>query len=371
MINNHKINSILGGKQIMKKRISNSKDTANKLRGFEIICAAITFILISGVFTACNNSSKSEILPQSEYTADNSKQTGVSESTTPYEDDAKTREVQNETQSDILGANERNDEEEIKFQIFSVKLNNIIDYQILKFDKNMPPERMFENGFKTAPVDKDFSVTLKDDVVINSIIVNDDLVEVDFNSAFENHGYGHGIESIMLEAVVNTLGNYYGVKEVKLTVAGKSYDSGHGNIYTDDIFPVEGFSSIEDVIIYDYPPSVKIPSMKTIDSSIEETAFLPSTDAPNPSGWEETCYVYPFEDNGQEKAKKNKQNYIALLIEEGFISDDNGFYVKDNVGVTCGLVFTSAPGGELTVFIFENFDKYKINDEFSQRSFGE
>ncbi|MFZ1393331.1 MAG: hypothetical protein WAS22_01095, partial [Trichococcus flocculiformis] len=38
---------------------------------------------------------------------------------------------------------------------------------------------------------------------------------------------GTSAESLILQGVVNTIGEYYGVQEVYLTVAGNSYESGH------------------------------------------------------------------------------------------------------------------------------------------------
>lgn len=155
----------------------------------------------------------------------------------------------------------------------------------------------------------------------------------------------------------------------------ESLSKDKSDIDSTDILDSVSYHSVADkeTIFYDYPETIKIPSMKTINSSLEETAILPSSEAPFPEGgeWHETCYIYPFDDDNRDMAEHNMETYIDLLINSGFSSDEKNFYVKENIGVACGLVYTNTPGGELTVFIFENFDNYKSNDDFLQRNFGE
>jgi spore germination protein GerM len=66
-------------------------------------------------------------------------------------------------------------------------------------------------------------------VTINSLALSDDgRVHVDFSQEFVSEmNAGSSAESLILQGVVNTIGEYYGVQEVYLTVAGKPYESGH------------------------------------------------------------------------------------------------------------------------------------------------
>lgn len=66
-------------------------------------------------------------------------------------------------------------------------------------------------------------------VTINSLSLSDDgRVYVDFSQEFVSEmNAGTSAESLILQGVVNTIGEYYGVQEVYLTVAGKPYESGH------------------------------------------------------------------------------------------------------------------------------------------------
>ena len=65
---------------------------------------------------------------------------------------------------------------------------------------------------------------------INSLYLNDEerRVHVDFSKEFVSEmNAGSYFESMILQSITNTLGNYYGVEEVIITVEDKPYESGH------------------------------------------------------------------------------------------------------------------------------------------------
>jgi len=64
---------------------------------------------------------------------------------------------------------------------------------------------------------------------INTLYLSEDnIVHVDFSKEFVYEmNAGAGYESLILKAVANTLGNYYGADEVLLTLEQKPYESGH------------------------------------------------------------------------------------------------------------------------------------------------
>ncbi len=66
-------------------------------------------------------------------------------------------------------------------------------------------------------------------VTINSLYLNDDgMVYIDFSSNFvKEMNAGSGFESAILESIVNTIGKYYGVNKVYITIDNKPYSSGH------------------------------------------------------------------------------------------------------------------------------------------------
>lgn len=64
---------------------------------------------------------------------------------------------------------------------------------------------------------------------INSLYLGENnIVHVDFSKELVNDmNAGAGYESLILQSITNTLGNYYGVEEVLITMEGKPYESGH------------------------------------------------------------------------------------------------------------------------------------------------
>lgn len=65
---------------------------------------------------------------------------------------------------------------------------------------------------------------------INSLYLNDEekRVHVDFSKELVSEmNAGSYFEAMILQSITNTLGNYYGVEEVLITIEGKPYESGH------------------------------------------------------------------------------------------------------------------------------------------------
>lgn len=68
----------------------------------------------------------------------------------------------------------------------------------------------------------------------------DGRVYVDFSrDLVEEMNAGSGTEMLILQAIVNTIGEYYGVEEVVLTVEGNPYESGHILMEEDQAFEVD------------------------------------------------------------------------------------------------------------------------------------
>lgn len=70
---------------------------------------------------------------------------------------------------------------------------------------------------------------LTEGTTINSLYLNDDgMLYVDFNEKLvEEMNAGSGYEQVILSSIVNTLGQYYGVEKVYLTINNQPYKSGH------------------------------------------------------------------------------------------------------------------------------------------------
>ena len=85
-----------------------------------------------------------------------------------------------------------------------------------------------QNLFKNFPGNNKGQLIGKN-VAINSLYLNDDgMVYIDFSSNFvKEMNAGSGFESAILESITNTIGKYYGVDKVYITIDNKPYSSGH------------------------------------------------------------------------------------------------------------------------------------------------
>ena len=87
----------------------------------------------------------------------------------------------------------------------------------------------------------EYGKLISDNTSINSLYLNDDgRVYVDFSKELtEDMNAGSSSESLILQGIVNTIGNYYGVQEVVLTVENQPYESGHYSMKENESFRVD------------------------------------------------------------------------------------------------------------------------------------
>ncbi len=98
----------------------------------------------------------------------------------------------------------------------------------LSFKTNDVTRQIFETAYKEVPnnnVGKVFSANTK----INSLYLNKDgMVYIDLNESFlKEMNAGSGYESMILQCIANTFGQYYNAQKVILTIDGELYESGH------------------------------------------------------------------------------------------------------------------------------------------------
>ena len=88
---------------------------------------------------------------------------------------------------------------------------------------------------------------LSSNTKINSLYLNkDNVVYVDFTKELISEmNAGSGYETLILQCITNTLGDYYGVKEVYITVEGKPYESGHYSMKIGEAFQVDMENVVE------------------------------------------------------------------------------------------------------------------------------
>ncbi|CDF59403.1 GerMN domain-containing protein [Thermobrachium celere] len=115
-----------------------------------------------------------------------------------------------------------------KEEKISLKTNENIDKIIESYLKNPPKEEL----------NKVFSKNTK----INKLYLNNsqNKVYIDVSKEFvQEMNAGSSLESMILQSLVNTLGNYYNVDKVYISVEGKPYESGHIAITENEVFYVD------------------------------------------------------------------------------------------------------------------------------------
>jgi hypothetical protein len=99
----------------------------------------------------------------------------------------------------------------------------------------------FENLFKTAVGDT-LTPLMSQNTKINKLYINlqEFRVYIDFSKEFVNEmNAGTTLEAMILQSVTNTLGNYYNVDKVHITIDGSPYSSGHVQTSEKDNFYVD------------------------------------------------------------------------------------------------------------------------------------
>jgi len=98
----------------------------------------------------------------------------------------------------------------------------------ISFKTNDVTRTKLEEAIKDITKDK-YDPVLSPNVKINSLYLNkDNIVYVDFTKELVSEmNAGSGYEASILQCITNTLGNYYGVNKVYITLDGKPYESGH------------------------------------------------------------------------------------------------------------------------------------------------
>ncbi len=116
----------------------------------------------------------------------------------------------------------------------------------LTFNTNDITKQLFEKEFKSQDQGNS-SKLIGPNVKIKSLYLNkDNMVYIDFTQELLSEmNAGAGYESMILQSIVNTVGAYYGVEKVYLTVEGNPYSSGHIAMKKGEAFKVNFNYSLE------------------------------------------------------------------------------------------------------------------------------
>jgi hypothetical protein len=116
---------------------------------------------------------------------------------------------------------------------------NYVDKQLL-FRTNDITKIALEKAYKEVPAGS-IGRALSPNAKFISLYLNpDNRVYADFNRQFVTEmNAGAGFEGMILQCVTNTLGEYYGVDKVYLTIEGEPYSSGHFMMKKGEAFTVD------------------------------------------------------------------------------------------------------------------------------------
>jgi len=105
---------------------------------------------------------------------------------------------------------------------------NYITDKKLRFNTNDITKEVFRKSFMQAP-NESLGGLISANTKIKSLYLNsDNMVYIDFSKEFrQKMNAGSGYESQILQCITNTLGDYYMVKKVYITVEGEPYSSSH------------------------------------------------------------------------------------------------------------------------------------------------
>lgn len=116
----------------------------------------------------------------------------------------------------------------------------------LSFKTNDITKVSFENAFKDLPKDG-LAKVLGPNVKIKSLFLNkDNRVYIDFTKELVSEmNAGSGYENLILQSITNTIGTYYNVDKVYITIEGNPYASGHIVMKKGEYFTVNYKNSVE------------------------------------------------------------------------------------------------------------------------------
>lgn len=137
-----------------------------------------------------------------------------------------------------------NEEQEIEITTYYPTFSDIgtrYIKQSIEFGTNDNMEEILEDLMKNPPSDKLISPISKN-TKINKIHLDREswTLEVDFSKELLTEiNAGSSFETEILKSIVNTLGKFYDVEKVYLTVEDQPYESGHISIGKDEYFKVD------------------------------------------------------------------------------------------------------------------------------------
>lgn len=119
--------------------------------------------------------------------------------------------------------------------------------QKLEFKTNDTAIEKFDSFLRTSPKEG-LTKILGPNTKINSLYLmpNENKVYIDLSKEFvSDMNAGSSLEAMIIQSLVNTLGDYYNVDKVYISLDGRPYESGHIAIGKDEYFKVDYSNIIE------------------------------------------------------------------------------------------------------------------------------
>lgn len=134
--------------------------------------------------------------------------------------------------------------------------HEIIYYQTkeLQFKTNDSTAAIIQDGYKYVP--ENVNPVLSANTTVNDYYLNDEnQAYLDLSSQFISEmNSGAQLESMILTALANTFGSYYGANEVMLRIDGNLYESGHIALLEDETIAVDAINSFDIATFDDHIP---------------------------------------------------------------------------------------------------------------------
>ncbi len=137
--------------------------------------------------------------------------------------------------------NEKQEIEVLSYYPMANDIGTVYVKEDIEFGTNDSIEEILENLMKNPPSNK-LLPSISKNTNINKIHLNRDswTLEADFSKdLLGDMNAGSALEAELLKSIVNTLGKFYDVEKVYITIEGNPYESGHFGIKPGESFQVD------------------------------------------------------------------------------------------------------------------------------------
>lgn len=204
----------------------------------KIISIISTAFVCSSLFISCGNETKNEVpkqeqeivnVPEKNENENNSDKTTENNSTNEGSNNIDSS-SNTENQKDKNTTSNKPEIQELKIYSINSNVDGLIE-ETIEIKSNEDKSNAIINKLK----EKD--IIDKDTKLINLDINKDDIV-IKLSKEFYNKKLGTAGETLMLKAISNSFAKAYNIKNIKLLIDGKPYESGHIIMKANEYLPL-------------------------------------------------------------------------------------------------------------------------------------